>query len=118
MNFPMTPRIMIRDSTAAALAVGLTFALKALIEGWVSPGPPLLIYLPAVTFSAWLGGLGPGLAATALAALFCVHVHLPPIGVLWLHNPNDRFLLVVFLVEGMLLSILVETLHTARRRAE
>ncbi|HZW33507.1 MAG TPA: PAS domain S-box protein, partial [Isosphaeraceae bacterium] len=109
---------MIRDYTAAALAVGLTFALKVLIEGWVGPGPPLLIYLPAVTFSAWLGGLGPGLAATAMAALVCVYAHLPPVGAWWLHSPNDRFRLVVFLGEGMLLSALMEGLLAARRRAE
>ena len=103
---------------AAASAVGLTFALKVLIESWVGPGPPLLIYLPAVTFSAWLGGLGPGLAATALAALVCVYAHLPPIGAFWLYIPNDQFRLVVFLIEGTLLSVLMEGLNAARRRAE
>src|SRR5205085_671802 len=102
----------------AALAVGLTFALKVLIESWVGPGPPLLIYLPAVTYSAWLGGLGPGLAATALAALVCVYAHLPPIGMFWLYIPNDQFRLAVFLVEGAMLSVLMEGLHASRRRAE
>src|SRR5262245_47526282 len=102
----------------ALWAVVLTFALKALIEAQVGPGPPLLIYLPAVTLSAWLGGLGPGLAATALATLICVYAHFPPIGALWIHVPNDRFRLVVFVVEGTLLSILMEGLLAARRRAE
>jgi signal transduction histidine kinase len=114
----MTLRTMIRDSTAAALAVGPTLALKVLIEGRVAPGPPLLIYLPAVTFGAWLGGLGPGLAATAPAAMVCAYAHLPPIGMLWLSVPNDRFRLAVFLVEGALLSVLMEGLHASRRRAE
>src|SRR5262249_51624890 len=89
-----------------------------LIESRVGPGPPLLIYLPAVTFSDWLGGLGPGLAATALAALICAYAHLPPIGRLWLSTPNDQFPLAGFLVEGALLSVLMEGLHTSRRRAE
>ena len=84
---------------AAASAVGLTFVLKAAVEALVGAGPPLLLYLPAVTYGAWLGGVGPGLLATAMAAVICVLVHLPPIGTFSLENPNDRFRLVVFLVE-------------------
>jgi PAS domain S-box-containing protein len=103
---------------AAASAVGLTFVLKAAVEALVGAGPPLLLYLPAVTYGAWLGGVGPGLLATAMAAVICVYAHLPPIGAFSLENPNDRFRLVVFLVEGVLLSGLMEMLHAARRRAE
>ena len=53
----------IRPYAAAGLAVGVTFPIKGLLEAVVGPGPPLLLYLPAVTFGAWLGGLGPGLLA-------------------------------------------------------
>jgi PAS domain S-box-containing protein len=103
---------------AVASAVGLTFVLKAAVEARVGPGPPFLLYLPVVTYGAWLGGVGPGLLATAMAAAICVYAHLPPIGVFSLESPNDRFRLVVFLVEGLLLSGLMEMLHVARRRAE
>ena len=76
------------------------------------------MYLPAVTFSAWLGGLGPGLLATALAILVCLHFHLSPPDSWWVSHPNDRFRLLVFLAEGSLISTLMEMLHAARRRIE
>src|SRR5579875_2791003 len=103
---------------AAASAVVLTFILKAAVEALAGPGPPLLLYLPAVTYGAWLGGVGPGLLATAMAAVICVYVHLPPIGAFSLENSNDRIRLMVFLVEGLQLSGLMEMLHAARRRSE
>jgi PAS domain S-box-containing protein len=100
------------------LAVGLTYLIKPLVESWVGPGPPLLLYLPAVTVAAWMGGLGPGLLATTVSTLACVYFHLHPIGSLAIHSPNDRFRLGVFLVESVLISTLMETLHRAWRRSE
>src|SRR5262249_20877227 len=100
----------IRPYAAAATAVLLTFLIKGLIEARVGPGPPLLLYLPAVTFGAWLGGLGPGLMASVLSSLICVLAHLPPIGSFSLDNANDRVRLVVFLTEGVLLSGSMEKL--------
>jgi PAS domain S-box-containing protein len=102
----------------ALLAVGLTYLIKPLVESWVGTGPPLLVYLPAVTVAAWTGGLGPGLLATTVSAFVCVYFHMHPIGSLAIHSPNDQFRLVVFLVESVLISTLMETLHRARRRSE
>jgi hypothetical protein len=52
----------------AAASVGLAFLLTRVferaLEGHVSP-----LFFAAVTASAWYGGLGPGLVATALAAV-------------------------------------------------
>ena len=56
-----------RHVTAVAVVL-LTFAAKGPIERLVGPGPPLMFFMPAVTISAWQGGGGPGLLATALAA--------------------------------------------------
>jgi PAS domain S-box-containing protein len=114
----MSPHPRFRHYAIAAAAVGLTFALKTATEGLVGPGPPLLVYLPAVTLAAWLGGLGPGLTATGLSALVCVYAHLPPIGSLHMESSHDRFRVAVYLLEGILLSGSMEMLHAARRRSE
>jgi PAS domain S-box-containing protein len=110
-------RIVSRHGIAVA-AVGLTYLIKPLVESWVGSGPPLLLYLPAVTVAAWTGGLGPGLLATAVSTLVCAYFHLPPMGSLAIHSSNDVFRLVVFLVEGSLISMLMESLHRAWRRSE
>ena len=106
-----------RHATAVAVVL-LTFAAKELIERLVGPGPPLMFFVPAVTISAWQGGLGPGLLATALASAICVHNYLPPIGSLAIHNPNDIARLVAFVFDGILTSVLMEWLHRSRRLAE
>jgi PAS domain S-box-containing protein len=114
----MISRSIISRCAAAALAVGLTFVLKSLIEALVGPGPPMLIYLPAVTLSAWLGGLASGLTAVVLSAIICSYAHIHPTGSLWIYAMNDRFRLAVFALEGTLLCTLMEMLHAARRRSE
>ncbi|MBW4496025.1 MAG: DUF4118 domain-containing protein [Oscillatoria princeps RMCB-10] len=47
----------------AAGALTLTLIL------WPLPGTPVALFVAAVAFSAWYGGLGPGLLATALSAV-------------------------------------------------
>ena len=102
----------------AVAVVLLTFAVKGPIERLVGPGPPLIFFVPAVTISAWQGGGGPGLVATALAAVLCAFNFFPPIGSLAVTNPNDIARMVAFLSEGVLTSVLMEWLHRARRQAE
>ena len=60
----MSRTALARYATAVAVVL-LSFAAKELIERLVGPGPPLIFFVPAVTISAWQGGGGPGLLATA-----------------------------------------------------
>ena len=41
---------------------------------------PYLQFYPAIIFSAWHGGLWPGLLATGLSALGAMYFFLPPAG--------------------------------------
>jgi PAS domain S-box-containing protein len=102
----------------ALLTVGLTFAFETAIQTRVGQGPPLLSYLPAVTLSAWLAGLGPGLAATLISIMICIYTQIEPIGSLWIQAWSDRFRVVGFALEGTLISALMERLHAVRRRSE
>ena len=71
----------------------------------------------AVVVGAWFGGLGPGLLATVLGAITADYFFLPPVGSL--AKPDVAFLpLLLFTLQGLLISWLVEALLTARRRAE
>jgi PAS domain S-box-containing protein len=113
----MTRTPLARYVVAAAVVL-LTFAAKEPIERLVGPGPPLIFFVPAVTISAWQGGLGPGLLATAVSSALCAYHYFPPIGSLAIANPNDVARLVAFVFESILTSILMEWLHLARRQAE
>jgi PAS domain S-box-containing protein len=117
MTHPMSRPIFVRYLLAAA-AVGLSFAIKPAIDAWVGPGPPLMFFVPAVTFAAWQGGLGPGLLATALSQCLCLYFYMHPGRSFWIEAPNDRFRLVVFGADGVLTSFLMGQLLNARRQAE
>ncbi len=107
----------IRYAVASAVVL-LTFLLKWPIEWLVGPGPPLIFFVPAVTLSAWQGGLGPGLLATALSSVLCAFYFFEPIGRMGISNPNDVARLVAFMAEGILTGVTMEWLHRARRQAE
>jgi PAS domain S-box-containing protein len=73
-----------------------------------------LLYL-AVLIAAWYGGLGPGLLATTLIAVFAVLANLSSAPVLapWWYVP-----VVLFTAGGVLITLVMEALHAARRRVE
>ncbi len=114
----MTTRPPLVRHAIAVATVLATFLAKEPIEDLIGPGPPLIFFVPAVTISAWQGGAGPGLLATALVSLLCSYYFFPPIGSLKISQPNDIARLLAFILEGVLTSITMEWLHRARRQAE
>jgi PAS domain S-box-containing protein len=68
--------------------------------------------------AAWFGGLGPGLLATALSALLSWYFFLSPQYSFAINTFGQGLRLIVFVVEGVVISALVEAMHSARRRAE
>jgi len=113
----MSRTALARHATAVAVVLA-TFAAKEPIERLVGQGPPLIFFVPAVTISAWQGGLWPGLLATALASALCSYHYFPPIGSLAIANPNDVARLAAFVFQGILTSLLMEWIHRARRQAD
>src|SRR5215212_8388091 len=101
----------------AALAVGVAFGFKLLLDPLITEQSPFLLLAGAVVVGAWYGGLGPGLLATALGALCADYFFLPPEGSFT--GPGVAFWpLLLFALQGLLISSLVEALRSARRRAE
>jgi PAS domain S-box-containing protein len=104
----------LRRAVRYALAVGFTLgtlALRTLLSNAHDQQPFLILLATPMILSAMLGGLGPGLVSTALAALA---VSLPPsswpawfaIGV-----PLDRLQWLLLVVNGVAVSALAEGLH-------
>jgi PAS domain S-box-containing protein len=73
---------------------------------------PASLFLCAVMFSAWLGGVGPGLLATALACLALSYYFLEPL-YSFAVNSDEMPRLVVFIVAALL----VGSLSAAQRSA-
>ncbi len=73
---------------------------------------PVSLFLCAVILSAWFGGVGPGLLATALSVLAFYYYFLPPIHSLGA-KPGEIPRLVIFMVSALF----VESLSVAQRSA-
>ena len=72
---------------------------------------PVSLFLCAVMFSAWLGGLGPGFLATVLSALAFYYSFLPPVDSL-AGKPSQIPRFLVFIVSALF----VGSLSVAQRR--
>ena len=107
----------LRRYGVAVLAVGVAFVLKLLLDPMIAQDVPFLLVFGAIMVSAWYGGLGPGLLATAAAGLATDYFFLSPKGSFSLLSLETVPLLVFFL-EGTLVCLLAEALHAARSRAE
>jgi PAS domain S-box-containing protein len=104
---PLWPYIVAVLTVAAALF--LTRLLTPLNEH-----TPLALFFAAVAFSAWYGGLGPGVVATVVGTLMLSSFVLPPASSLTIDSWDDVAILGVF----ALVALLISSLHAARRRAE
>ena len=70
--------------------------------------PPFLFLYPSVMLVAVLGGLGPGLVATALAVVGTDYLVLAPVHHFAIIRTSDALSLTVFAAMGVLMSLLTE----------
>jgi two-component system, LuxR family, sensor kinase FixL len=115
--FVLTASNRLTGYGVSTLTIASAFLLKLESDAWIGPGDPLIFFVPAVTFSAWYGGLYPGLFSTALSSYLCVYYFFHPVGSLFMYRAPDAFSWVLFLVEGVFTCVLMEKLHNSVRRS-
>ena len=97
----------------ALLTVVLALLLMLIIDRWVPMRTsPFLLFFAAVMVSAWYGGFGAGLCATAIAALCSIYFFLPPVHSIALLNPSDWVRVGLF----VLIALMITFLSAARRQ--
>ena len=110
------PRRLIYVFAIAAVAVTV---LLRLTIGKSSPnGPEYLSSCAPILLSAYLGGLGPGLVATGVAALGVKFLLIPPTRSFAIDTSADLVQWLMLIVCGIFISVLTEALHRFRRRVE
>jgi PAS domain S-box-containing protein len=103
--------IFLRYGLALLLAVsaaGMAWLIKSIIGGTTAP-----LFYAAVILSAWWGGLGPGLLATALDGYFCGLYMLNPVG-----SPGFGYDDTLQLIMFLMVALLISSLTSLRKRAE
>ena len=96
-----------RYAIAVAAAAGGLLLRLSLEPVWREQLPYITLF-PAIMVSAWVGGLGPGLLTTFLAALGAAYFWVPPLRSLWITNSGEWLGLSVFVVVGVVISGLNE----------
>lgn len=114
---PQGRRPVLAYVLGALAVVGLT-VLRLELSETVGGGLPFLLYVLAVMVASWLGGWIPGIAMTLLSALASAQYFLDPVDALFPLSPVDRSRTTIFVVVGILVSVLSEALHRARERLE
>ncbi len=98
---------------AVVLTGGTLWGRMALAD-WVGDRPILIVFLIPIIVSSYLGGLGPGLVATALAALGTDYFLVPPLFTLGFVRVLDFIQWLIFFFTGVLVSFMNGALRKAQ----
>jgi two-component system sensor histidine kinase/response regulator len=101
--------------TLAVVFVLVSLAIRRSIHSAVMTDLPLLGMPFAVFFAAYFGGIGPGILATALAALIAAW-EMPPAASFGVSKLTDQVRLVSFLSLGILISLMNERARRLQAR--
>jgi PAS domain S-box-containing protein len=113
----MPGRWVLRYGLAMA-GVAVAMGLRVAMTAWIGPGlPPYVTFYPIIMMAALLGGFGPGLAATMLAAVVADYWVLPPVGHFAIASPVDRLGLLIFVGMGLFMSVVAELYRRNREKA-
>jgi PAS domain S-box-containing protein len=115
---------MSRDPRSALLRYGFAILLTALaviiripLLPALGDGVPFILFYPAVTLSAWYGGLGAGLLTTGLSALAAAFLYIEPLSTLTNTHFSDVVRLTLFICSGALISWICGALRAANLQA-
>jgi K+-sensing histidine kinase KdpD len=98
--------------------VAAGYALRVGLEAWIGASLPTYItFYPAMMVAALLGGIGPGLLATALAALVASMLVLKPIGRMDIASPAELITLALFCGMGVLVTAVAALDRRSRSKA-
>lgn len=92
------------------------FIFKRTVEPLLGAESPFLVFFAAITISAWYGGGVSGLLATLFAALLSDFFFLGPEYSLLGNTPLQNTRLGLFLIEGVVISLLSEMARRSRER--
>jgi C4-dicarboxylate-specific signal transduction histidine kinase len=101
-SWPKPPAIL--SYGVAILSVAVALIIARLLDTYLVSAPASLL-LCAIMFSAWYGGVRPGLFAVALSALAFVYYFVPPI-YSWYLPANEIPRIVIFLLSALFVGFL------------
>jgi len=124
MAYPANPihahwrKYLIAYGFAAGIAA-LTLQAQFILSPWLGERPAYILFILLIIFGAYVGGLGPGLLATAVCAGGIYHFQLAKANnLLFFEGSIDLWNWVLLMACGILVSVLIELLHRLRKQTE
>jgi PAS domain S-box-containing protein len=111
---PIRPPLL--GYSVAVLAVVIALGIKLLLDPLFEVESPFLLFFAAIMTSALYGGRGAGVFATVLAALISNYLFLSPTHSLFSYSLRQNLQLLIFVLEGLLISRTISALTSARQR--
>ncbi len=100
----------------AVLGCAMVLLTRLALNDVLGEQARLLPFVLVVIGAAWLGGLGPGLLATALGVVLGVLFVVPPSFSLRIEGVADGLNAAIFTITGTVISVLCDALHKTQRR--
>ena len=114
-HFPLKPR---QAYGLAVVATAATLGVRLALDAPLGGQPTLVMFTLPIMISAFAGGLRGGLLATVLSYLGASYYLLAPIHSLRIASGVEHWQIFFVALAGVVISVLNEALHRARRRAD
>ena len=102
----------------AFVAVAIATLIRYRLDLALGFTQPFVLFYPAITMAALLGGFGPGLFATTLSAVISAFLFLEPLNSLRVSNLRDTVGLFLFLLMGTAISAICAQFRGRAHRLE
>src|ERR1017187_463474 len=115
---PTAGRALLAAYGFAVAVSGLTLLARLSLDPWLGKQTVLVLFILPIIFSAYVGGLGPGLLARALCTWGSYFYLRTPENILYFEGSVDLWHWAILIVVGVLISFLTEALRRSQKQAE
>jgi PAS domain S-box-containing protein len=107
-----------RTYLLVAASILLTTLLRHALTPVLGPRAPFIMYLPALVFSAWIGGWGGGVAAIISSAMLATYLFITPKVFFSGGWSVDKTTLLIFIIVGLSVSAISNSQRNAQQEAQ
>jgi len=102
----------------AILCVALATLVQWILENALQARSGAAVFFIAIALTAWFGGFGPSMLALGLGGFIAAMYFMPPLGSVALADSGNQIELLTYLLAGICLALVSESLRRARDRAQ
>jgi PAS domain S-box-containing protein len=114
----MSARGLLLDIALTVVATGAAFLVRLLLDPILVDRFPFITFFIALMFVAWYAKLRPAVLTLVLGGLTANYFFVQPRYSFEIGDSELRFSISAYLILGLIYTLLNQSLHTARRRAE